>query len=172
MNKEKKQQVVQEYREKFASVKMGVLTEYRGLTVAEMTDLRKKLREASLDFRVVKNSLVKIAAEGTPLEAARDYFQGPIALVLSYDDVVAPAKLLTEAAKTHKKLQIRTGVMDGAILSNEELARFATLPSREELYSMFLRVLQAPLTQVCTALTAPLRDLANALNAVKEKKAA
>jgi large subunit ribosomal protein L10 len=172
LNKEQKRQTVATLNEKFSTAKIAFLTEYRGLTVTEMTGLRKKLRDASVEYRVVKNNLAMIAVEGTDLESLKEHFEGPTAVALSYDDVVTPAKILTEAVKQYKYLEIRSGVLDGSILEKEEIARIAALPSRDELLGMFLRVLQGPLTGFMTVLHAPLRDLVNALHAVKDTKAA
>jgi large subunit ribosomal protein L10 len=172
LNKEEKQQAVSSLREKFSTTKIALLTDYRGLTVSEMTVVRKKLRDASVEYRVVKNNLAKIALEGTGMELLKDHFEGPTAVALSYDDVVAPAKILSDAAKKYKKLEIRAGILEGSLLNKDEVARIASLPSREELLGMFLRALQGPLTGFAGVLSAPLRNLANALNAVKDKKAA
>ncbi len=172
MNRTEKEEVVTRVREKFAEAKIGVLTGYRGMSVAEMTELRKKLRAVSVEYRVIKNNLAKIASDGTPMEPLREHFSGPTAIALSYDDVVAPAKVLNDAVKDFKNLEILAGTMDGNLLDKDEIVRIASLPSRDELLSMFLRVLQAPVTGFATVLSAPLRDLAGVLNAVKEQKAA
>ncbi|MEK6776985.1 MAG: 50S ribosomal protein L10 [bacterium] len=172
MNKQEKIQVVSALREKFSRAKMALLTDYRGMTVAEITGLRKKLRGASVEYSVVKNSLARIASDGTTLEPIKDQFEGPTAVVLSYGDPVAPAKILTDALKEFKNLGIRSGVFEGAVLSKADIAKIASLPSREVLLGMFLRVLQGPLTGFITVMQAPLRNLLTALNAVKEKKAA
>ena len=172
MNRAEKEAAVAVVREKFSRTKIALLADYRGMTVAEMTELRRKFREAAVEFRVVKNNLAKIALEGTPVEPVRDGFRGPTAVALGYDDPVAPAKILNEAAKAYKHLEIRTAVMDGTVLGAEEIARIAALPSREELLGMFLRVIQAPLTNLARVLQAPLTDLVCALRAVGEKKSA
>lgn len=172
MNKTEKAEVVSAYRGKFADAKIGVLAGYRGMSVAEMTQLRGKLREASVEFRVIKNNLAKIASEGTAMEPLKDHFEGPTAIALSYDDVTMPAKILSDAVKVYKHLDILTAAMDGALLDKSAIARIATLPSRDELLGMFLRVLQAPLSNFATVLTAPLRDLVGVLDAVKDKKEA
>ncbi|MDX1764602.1 MAG: 50S ribosomal protein L10 [bacterium] len=172
MNRADKAEVVSTYRQKFSEAKIGVLAGYRGMSVAEISELRGKLREASAELKVVKNNLARIAAEGTPMEPLKDHFKGPMAIALSYDDVAAPAKILSDAAKQYKHLEVMSGALDGALLDQSEIARIATLPSRDELLGMFLRVLQAPVTSFATVLTAPLRDLVGVLNGVKEKKEA
>jgi len=172
LNRTEKEEVVTRVREKFSKARIGILTGYRGMTVAEMTDLRRRLRDVSVEYRVIKNNLARIASEGTSLESLRDHFSGPTAIALSYDDVVAPAKILNNALKDFKKLEILAGTMDGNLLSRDEIKRIALLPSRDELLGMFLRVLQAPVTGFATVLAAPIRDLAGVLNAVKDQKAA
>jgi large subunit ribosomal protein L10 len=172
LNRTEKEQVVERFRGKFSDAKIGILTGYRGMTVSEMTELRSQLRKESVEYRVIKNNLAKIASEGTSLEPLKEHFNGPTAIALSYDDVVAPARVLNNAAKSFKKLEILAGSMDGNLLSQDEIMRIATLPSRDELLGMFLRVLQAPVTNFATVLTAPLRDLVGVLNAVKDQKAA
>jgi len=172
VNRTEKEEVVTRVRKKFSDAKIGVLTGYRGMTVAELTDLRRRLRDVSVEYRVIKNNLAKIASEGTPMEPLRDHFAGPTAIALSYDDVVAPAKVLNNALKDFKQLEILAGSMDGSLLSRDEVKQIASLPSREELLGMFLRVLQAPVTGFATVLSAPLRDLAGVLKALQDKKAA
>lgn len=172
MNKTEKAEVVNTYRQKFSEAKIGVLAEYRGMSVAELSALRGKLREASSELKVIKNNLASIASEGTPMEPLKDHFKGPMAIALSYSDVAAPAKILSDAAKQYKHLEIMSGALDGALLDKSEIVRIAALPSRDELLGMFLRVIQAPVTNLATVLTAPLRDLVGVLNAVKEKKEA
>jgi large subunit ribosomal protein L10 len=171
LNKQEKQQVVSDLRDKFSKAKIALLADYRGLTVIEMTEVRKKLREADVEFRVIKNNLAKIATEGTDLEAMRDHYEGPTVMALSYEDVVAPAKVLSQAVKEYKHLEIRSGIMGGNLLSKEEIMRIASLPSRDELLGMFLRVIQGPLSNLHSVLQAPLRNLVNALHALKDQKA-
>jgi large subunit ribosomal protein L10 len=172
LNKQEKTQVVSSLRDKFSVAKIALLADYRGLSVIDMTSLRKKLRDASVDFRVVKNNLAKIATQGTDFEPLKDHFEGPTALALSYDDVVAPAKILNDAVKEFKHFELRAGFLEGAVLDKAEIVKIAMLPSREELLGMFLRVLQGPLTGLITVMNGPLRNLVYALNAVKDKKTA
>jgi large subunit ribosomal protein L10 len=115
MRLDKKKEIVEELHEKFSKSKVVIVTDYKGLDVAAITALRRKLREAGIEYRVIKNTLMARASEDTGVEAIRDSFKGPSAVALSYDDPVAPAKVLTEFAKENDKLEIKIGVMDGKV---------------------------------------------------------
>lgn len=156
---EKKKQLVAEIAEKFTASKSTIVVDYRGLNVAEVTELRKQLREAGVEFKVLKNSLTRRAAESVDLAALNESLTGPNAIAFSNEDVVAPAKILNEFAKKHDALEIKAGVIEGNIASVEEIKALADLPSREGLLSMLLSVLQAPM-----------RNLALATKAVADQK--
>jgi large subunit ribosomal protein L10 len=156
---ELKKQVVAEIAEKFRASKSTVIVDYRGLNVAEITELRKQLREAGIEFKVYKNTLTRRALAEVGLEGLNDVFTGPNAIAFSNEDVVAPAKILSEFAKKHEALEIKAGVIEGNIATLEEINALATLPSREGLLSMLLSVLQAPI-----------RNFALVAKAVAEKK--
>ncbi|MEH7223788.1 50S ribosomal protein L10 [Bacillus sp. JJ1566] len=156
---EQKQQIVTEIADKFRASKSTVVVDYRGLSVAEVTELRKQLREAGIDFKVYKNTLTRRAAEQAELAGLNDALTGPNAIAFSNEDVVAPAKILNDFAKKHEALEIKAGVIEGNIATLEEVKALADLPSREGLLSMLLSVLQAPI-----------RNLALATKAVAEQK--
>lgn len=156
---EQKKQLVDEIKEKFQSSVSTVVVDYRGLTVGQVTELRKQLREAGIDFKVYKNTMTRRAAEAANLEGLNDALTGPNAIAFSADDVVAPAKILNEFAKKNEALEIKAGVIEGNITSVEEVKALAELPSREGLLSMLLSVLQAPI-----------RNLALATKAVADQK--
>jgi large subunit ribosomal protein L10 len=151
---EKKKQVVAEIVEKLKTSKSTILTDYRGLTVAEMTELRKQLREAGVEFKVLKNTLTRRATEEVGLTELNESLTGPTAIAFSYDDVVAPAKILHKFAKDHEALEIKGGVVEGRIVSLDEVKALAELPSREGLLSMLLSVLQAPMRNFALAVKA------------------
>ncbi len=155
----KKQAQVDELVEKFESAAAFVVVDYRGLTVAEATDLRKQLRDAGVDMRVVKNTLLRRAADAAGIEGMEDVFVGPTAIAFSEEEVVAPAKILVEFAKEAPVLEVKGGYMEGKTVSVETIEEVATLPDREGLLSMLLSVLQAPI-----------RNTALAFKAVAEKK--
>lgn len=155
---EAKKQAVQEISNRFAESKSTIITEYQGLTVSEMTELRKQLREAGVEYSVLKNTLTRRAAANAELKELDEHLIGPTAIAFSKDDVIAPAKVLHTFSKEHEHLKIKAGVIEGKVTSLEEIQALATLPSRDGLLSMLLSVLQAPV-----------RNLALAVKAVAEK---
>nr|WP_263323894.1 50S ribosomal protein L10 [Neobacillus sp. Marseille-Q6967] len=156
---EQKKLIVDEIAEKLKNSVSTVVVDYRGLTVAEVTELRKQLREAGIEFKVYKNSMVRRAAEAVELAGLNDALTGPNAIAFSSDDVVAPAKILNDFAKKHDALELKAGVIEGNVATVEEVKALAELPSREGLLSMLLSVLQAPI-----------RNLALAAKAVADQK--
>lgn len=148
---EKKKQIVEEITEKFKNSVSTIVVDYRGLNVAEITELRKQLREAGVEFKVYKNTLTRRAAEAAELAEINDVLTGPNAIAFSNDDVVAPAKILNNFAKENEALEIKVGVIEGKVVSVEEIKALAELPSREGLLSMLLSVLQAPIRNFALA---------------------
>ncbi|MCJ2148698.1 50S ribosomal protein L10 [Bacillus sp. B19-2] len=156
---ETKKVVVEEITFKLKESKSTIIVDYRGLNVAEVTELRKQLREANVEFKVYKNTMTRRAVEQAELDGLNDFLTGPNAIAFSTEDVVAPAKVLNEFAKKHEALEIKAGVIEGKVSTVEEVKALAELPSREGLLSMLLSVLQAPV-----------RNLALATKAVAEQK--
>ena len=156
---ETKKVQVQEIADKFSAAASIVVVDYRGLTVAQVTELRKQLREAGVEFKVYKNTLSRRAAETAGLEGINEFLTGPNAIAFSNEDVVAPAKIVNEFAKKNEALEIKAGIIEGTIASVEDVKALAELPSREGLLSMLLSVLQAPV-----------RNFALATKAVAEQK--
>lgn len=148
---EQKKQLVEEITEKFKSSASTVIVDYRGLNVAQVTELRKQLREAGIEFKVYKNSLTRRAAEAAGLEGLNDVLVGPNAVAFSTEDVIAPAKILNNFAKENEALEIKAGVIEGNVATVEEVKALAELPSREGLLSMLLSVLQAPIRNFALA---------------------
>lgn len=142
---EQKKQLVEEIAEKLKNSVSTIVVDYRGLNVAEVTELRKQLREAGVEFKVYKNSLTRRAAEAVDLNGLTEVLTGPNAIAFSNEDVVAPAKILNNFAKEHEALEVKAGVIEGKVSSVEEIKALAELPSREGLLSMLLSVLQAPI---------------------------
>lgn len=155
----RKKQLVTELAEKFQASKSTIIFNYRGLTVQEVTDLRAQLRESNVEMKVVKNTLLRFAAEEAGYEGLEDIFKGPTAIAFSNEEVVAPAKIISEFAKEAEVVEIKGGVIEGKVASLELISKIAKLPSREGLLSMLLSVLQAPI-----------RNTALAVKAVAEKK--
>ncbi|HBI1781608.1 TPA: 50S ribosomal protein L10, partial [Enterococcus faecalis] len=150
----KKESLVQAAAEKFESAASVVIVDYRGLTVEEVTNLRKQLREAGVEMKVIKNSILSRAAKKVGLDGLDEVFTGPTAVAFSNDDVVAPAKIIDEFAKDAKALEIKGGVIEGKVSSVEQITALAKLPNREGLLSMLLSVLQAPVRNVAYAVKA------------------
>ena len=156
---EAKKQHVDEISEQLKSSVSTVFVDYRGLTVAEVTELRKQLREAGVQYKVYKNTLLRRAAEKAGIEGLDEHLAGPTAVAFTTEDVVAPAKVIAGFAKEHEALEIKTGVMEGSVISAEQVKTVGSLPSHEGLVSMLLSVLQAPM-----------RNFAYAVKAVGESK--
>ena len=154
-----KKQIVDEIAGKLKDSVSTVVVDYRGLNVAEVTELRKQLREAGIEFKVYKNSMTRRAADQVELSDLNEALTGPNAIAFSTEDVVAPAKILNDFAKKHEALEIKAGVIEGNVATVEEVKALAELPSREGLLSMLLSVLQAPV-----------RNFALATKAVAEQK--
>ncbi|AMX00509.1 50S ribosomal protein L10 [Rummeliibacillus sp. G93] len=161
MNKavEMKQAVVQEIADKFKNAASVVVVDYRGLSVAQVTELRKQLREAGVEFKVYKNTLVRRATVEAGHEDLNEVLTGPNAIAFSNEDVVAPARIINNFAKENEQLEIKAGLIEGAYADVAEVKALAELPSREGLLSMLLSVLQAPV-----------RNFALATKAVAEQK--
>ena len=172
MKLEQKKQIVEGLREKFSRSKVFIITDYKGLDVQKMSALRRKLREDGIECRVVKNTLLIRASEGTDVELVKDAFKGPNAVVLGYDDPVSPAKLLTQFAKENEKLEIKAGLLNGRVLAPADIKALAALPSREQLLSKLLSVMVAVPTNFVNVLSGVPRNLVNVLGAIKDKKEA
>lgn len=169
---EEKQVIVQEIADKFRSAQTAVLVDYRGLNVEEVTELRAKAREAGIDYKVYKNSMMRFAAKETGFEGLLDVLVGPTAIAFCDSDPVAPAKLLSEFAKDHKSLEIKAGMVDGKVLDVKGVEDLAKLPSREVLVAKALGGLNAPIAGFVNVLNGNIRGLAVALNAIAEQKQA
>ncbi|WP_025729861.1 50S ribosomal protein L10 [Heyndrickxia ginsengihumi] len=148
---EQKKQVVDEIATKLKSSVSTVVVDYRGLNVAEVTELRKQLREAGVEFKVYKNTMTRRATDSVDLSGLNEVLVGPNAIAFSNEDVVAPAKILNDFAKKHEALEIKAGVIEGNVASAEDIKALADLPSREGLLSMLLSVLQAPIRNFALA---------------------
>ncbi|USG66036.1 50S ribosomal protein L10 [Brevibacillus ruminantium] len=157
--REEKVQAVNEIATKLRTSQTTVVADYRGLNVAQVTELRKQLREAGIEFVVLKNTLTRLATAKENLTELDQYLTGPNAIAFSADDVIAPAKIIAEFAKKNDKLEIKGGVIEGKVVGADEIKALAALPSREGLLSMLLSVLQAPV-----------RNFALAVKAVSEQK--
>ncbi|MFM1678225.1 50S ribosomal protein L10 [Streptococcus mutans] len=150
----KKAELVDAVAEKMKAAVSIVVVDSRGLTVEQDTVLRRNLRESAVEFKVIKNSILRRAAEKAGLEGFDDIFTGPSAVAFSNEDVVAPAKIINDFAKDAEVLEIKGGAIEGAVSTKEEIQALAALPNREGLLSMLLSVLQAPVRNVAYAVKA------------------
>ncbi|MCP4682374.1 MAG: 50S ribosomal protein L10 [Desulfobacterales bacterium] len=167
-----KKQIVETLHECFSKSKVVILTDYKGLDVTTINALRRKLREADVEYKVVKNTLTRIAADDTDVELIKDHFKGPNALALSYDDPVAPAKVLIDFSKDNEKLEIKIGVMDGKVMEFSEIKALSELPSREVLLGQVLSAMNGVPTSLVRAMNdIPVR-LLNVLKAIGDQKEA
>ena len=158
---ELKQPIVQAIVDDITDAQSIVLVDYRGLTVAQDTELRKQLREAGIVYKVCKNTMMKRAFEGTDFAQLDEYLEGPSAIAISKDDATAPARIICKFAKTAQALEVKAGVVEGTVYDANGVAELSTVPSREELLSRLLGSLQSPIT-----------NLARVLNQIAEQNGA
>lgn len=170
LKKEEKELIIDELKGKFSKAKAVVFTDYKGMTVAELTELRRLLRKSSLDYSVVKNTLAKIASRDTDVAVAVDVFKGPVGIAIGYDDPVLVVKKVLEFTKTNEKLQVKGAVVEGRFCERNEVKQIAELPPREILLSMLAGALQAPLSKMAGALAATVSSFAYAVEALSTKK--
>ena len=155
----KKAEAVNNVNEMLTNAETAIVVDYRGLTVAEVTDLRKQLRDAGIKMMVIKNKILERAVEGTDYEDLKSTFVGPTAVAFSDEDAIAPAKILKKFADDHEALEIKGGFIEKKVQTLDKINEYATLPSREDLLSM-----------LASALQDPMRKIARAVKAVADKK--
>lgn len=166
MNRTEKQEQVSDLRARFEGAKSSFLVDFKGLSVTQDTELRNKLRDVSVDYRVVKNRLAKLALKDTDLALLNDHFVGPTAVALTAKDPAAVAKVLVDFAKDHQALEIKAGVLEGGTtLTSEQVKALSELPSLPQLHAQLLGLLQGPARQLATVLAEPGRQLARLLDA-------
>jgi large subunit ribosomal protein L10 len=170
--RDEKALVVAEIKGKLSGSISAVLVDYRGLTVDEVTQLRKEFREKGVDYKVYKNTMTELAAKELGLDGLVPFLKGPTAIAFGAKDPVAPAKILTESIKKLKKMELKAGVVEGKLIDTNGVKALAELPSREELIAKMLGSMNAPISGLVTVLGGTVRSLLYALNAVKEKKEA
>jgi len=172
MARPEKEAMVREIKERLSKAQGAVLADYRGLNAEEMTQLRREARNAGVEFKVLKNTLTILAARELDMNDLEPYLTGPTAFAFGYDDPVAPAKVVSGFAKKNKALEIKGGIVEGRVIGAEAVANLADLPGREELLSMVLRGMQAPIAGLVNVLQGNIRNLVYALEAVRKQKEA
>ena len=172
MKIDEKKKIVEDIRKRFLESKVVILTDYKGLDVEKINELRRKLKESGVEYKVVKNTLLVRASEETDVSLIKDSFNGPSAIALSCDDPVAPAKILAEFANDHEALEIKVGIMNGNILDFSAIKKLSVLPSREVLLGNLLSVMIGVPSAFARALNDMPKRLLNVLQAIKEQKEA
>jgi large subunit ribosomal protein L10 len=170
MARPKKEAAVAELADNFNSAKSMVITDYLGLNVDEMTELRSQLREAGVEYKVVKNTLAKIAAEKAKVNDVDEYIVGPTAIAFGLEDVVSPAKVLVDFAKEHDNLEIKAGTLNGGVISKEKVESLADIPPREQLLAKAFAGMKAPISGLVNVLQGNVRGLVQVLNQIKDQK--
>lgn len=164
--REKKTKIINQLQEAFAKSSISILTDYRGLTTAEMTNLRRKLQESGGEYKVVKNTLAQFAAQRADKEVLSHFFAGPIAIAFGYSDIIPPTKVLADyirGAKTN--LSIKAGLLGNRLLSSEEVMILPTLPSKEILVAKILGQMKSPVSALLSCLTTPMQRFIGVLQA-------
>ena len=170
MARPEKEARVAELTEKMSGAQSIVITDYRGLNVSALTELRKQLREAGVEYKVAKNTFTRRAAKNAGIEGLDEILTGPTAIAFSFADPVAPAKILTEFAKKQKALEIKAGVLEGQVIGLDQIKDLADLPSYEQLLAMVAGTFQAPITGLVNVLQGPLRKFVYAVDALRRQQ--
>lgn len=143
-----KQQIVDEIKEKLERAQSAVVIDYMGINVNQADAMRKKLREANVDYTVYKNTLMARAIEGTKFEGLKDVLEGPSAIAFSYEDAVTPARVLNGIIKDYKKMEFKAGVVEGQVYDAKGIEAIANLPSRDEMIAKFMGSIQSPVSKL------------------------
>jgi len=168
--REQKVEQVDVLTEKLKKAKVAVLTDYRGLTVSQMQELRGKLRTGNVEYRVVKNTLARRAADAAGYKALESELKGPIAIAFGYEDLSLPPRLINEFVRTTRlKLEVVGGLVEGRVFNRDQVKQLADLPSREVLLAQLLGTLQSPVGQLVGIMQTPLQQLMGVLEAYKSK---
>ncbi len=161
---------VKELSDSFSKAKAVYFTEYHGLNVGDITKLRSEFFKADVEYKVAKNTLIKLAAEENKISGIEELLKGSTALAIAYDEPVAPAKVIKEFTKDSDLPSVKGILFDGEFLPGEEFKRLANLPSKEELLATLVAMLNSPMQKLALTLNAPLQNMAGVLNSLKEKK--
>lgn len=167
-----KSQKIDEIKAKIEKAQVAVITEYKGLTVEDITKLRREIQKNGGDYMVTKNTLAKIAVKGTEYEALAEKLTGPVALAFGFEDPVSPAKAVVKFIKESKKGAIVGAVLEGKLMTEAETRALAELPSKEELYAKMLGSINSPASGIVGSINAVMAQLTRAMAAVRDQKAA
>ena len=170
MSTPRKETEVRQLEERFREAKAAILTDFRGLKVADVTVLRNLLRKSKIEFRVVKNRLAKIAVQNTSLADLDPLLSGPTGVAFGYDDPVASTKILSQFVRSNANLDIKGGIIEGRLYRKEEILAIAELPPRDILLSQVLMSISAPLSGLVRVLQAPIQQFVGTLGAIKAQK--
>ncbi|MBV9279659.1 MAG: 50S ribosomal protein L10 [Chloroflexi bacterium] len=165
-----KAQMIDELTRKLRDSKGVVLLDYRGLNVADISTLRRQLREQEIEFQVAKNTLLRIAAERAEVSVAPELLTGPTAVAFGWRDEVSPAKLLTDFARRNRVVQVKGGILGGRSMDAESVGRVAELPGRDQLLAQLIGLIQAPAARILGAIQAPAREVAGLAQALRDKQ--
>lgn len=167
-----KNEKIEKIKEKVDKAQVAILTNYQGLSVEEITKLRRSIQQGGGDYMVTKNTLTKIAIQGTQYEVLADSLKGPSAIAFGFEDPVSPAKALSQFIKEAKKGEIVAAVLEGKLLSAQEAKALANLPTKEELYAKMLGCVNSPATGIVGSINAVMAQLTRAMAAVRDQKSA
>ncbi|MGB9716688.1 MAG: 50S ribosomal protein L10 [Thermodesulfovibrionales bacterium] len=170
MKRVEKEQLVAELKDEFHKAKALIFTDYRGLTVSELSEFRRILREGDIRYRVVKNTIAILASDNTPVSIAKEFFKGPVGIVIGYDDPVLAVKKVFEYSKKNEKLKINSGIIEGRLYRVDDIKTVAELPPKKVLQSMIAGLLTSPISKLASALNATLSKMVFAMEALKKKK--
>jgi large subunit ribosomal protein L10 len=165
LNRREKEQIISDLHQQVEKFRAVVLTNYRGLNVEQMSQLRQRLREEKVSFNVVKNTLMKLASKGTDLEKLNNYFEGPTAIAVSQGDPISLAKILSDFQKTQPLFEIKAGVIEGRVTPPAEVKAMASMPSREAILAQILGEVQTPGTQLAGVLYGAVQQVVNIIQA-------
>ena len=170
MLRAEKEKIVEELAEKFQRAQGVYLADFAGLDVASITELRRKLRSASVEFLVVKNTLARLAVDQAGVPELKNFLEGPTSLAFGYDDPVVPVRVLADFAKKHERPKIRSGLLEGKVLTAEQIAGVASLPSREELLTKIATLARSPLAGFMSRCQGFLQKLVATVDALRMKR--
>lgn len=170
MNRTEKATEIESLKKQFSKAKFAVLADYRGITVPQVTDLRRKLREKATSLRIIKNRLAKIAAADTPFAVLKDHFKDTTAVALTEGDPTVVSKVLTEFVKNNERFKLKMAYLDGKILPVKDVEALAKMPSKEELIAKLMGSMQAPARNLVSVLSQIPRQLVQVLSAIQKQK--